>query len=437
MKKSLLLSFMLLIVLTTSLAQENYVPFNPHPEDDSFVIPLDRQVSLSWDCYNPYQKTVSYTVKLLINGTKEMLFEDLKSRTINIDVHPGDKLEWNVVSKVYEKSFTGPAWNFRVPKEFIHVFGDNDPGSFADAARTDNSFTIITNQIIEGKYSAKMLTLESNGTIIEEKNILWNDFYAYLIADNKLIGHLFDEKGYRLGIYNLTRDTTSSIDNEHFSTVHEIDEIKNGFLVTGISDKRSKILTLDKSLQIVDKNFSDIIAYTADYLDKILVVAGKKWIGNVYVPAVSIKKSDGQWVYITLEIAGAFTDCKITDDGFYVLGQIASLYKGTQDLIVSKYDLTGNLLWNNFIDNHGDDVPGKLIIKDALLKVLGTYYTNKSYSTYIVNYTTEGKTSGVSFFDSKFNEFPAEFISTNIGNFIFGNVENDYEKKIFMRFTGN
>lgn len=437
MKKSLLLSFMLLFVLTVSFAQESYVPFNPYPQDDSFVIPLDRQVSLSWDCYSPYQKTVLYTVKLLINGTKEMLFEDLKSRTIDIDVNPGDKIEWNVVSNVYEKSFTGPVWNFRVPKEFIHVFGDNNSVSFADVVRTDNSFTIITNQIIEGKYRAKMLTLGSNGTIIEEKNILWNDFFACLIADNKLLGHLFDEKGYRLGIYDLTRDTTSSIDNEHFSAVHEIDEIENGFLVTGISEKRTKILTLDKSLQIVDKNFSDIIAYSADCLDKILVVAGKKRIGNVYVPAVSIKKSDGQWVYITLEIAGAFTDCKISDDGLYVLGQTASLYKGAQDLIVSKYDFTGNLLWNNFIDNYGDDVPGKLIIKDELLMVLGTYYTDKSYSTYIVDYTTDGKTSGISFFDSKFNEFPAEFISTNIGNFIFGNVESNCEKKIFMRFTGN
>jgi hypothetical protein len=437
MKNALLLCFLSFIGLTISFSQDSYVPFEPYPQDNSLIVPLNKEVNLSWDCHNPYQKTVTFTIKLIINDTQEKIFEDLKSKSVSIEVNPGDDIKWSVVSKVYEKSFTGPEWKFHVPKEFIHIFEDNITGSFADVNFSNNCFNLISNEIIEGKYRAKMLTAESNGTIVDEKNILWNDFYAHLIDGSNLIGHIFDEHGYRVGIYNLTKDTTSLIDKEYFSTVQGIKKIDSGFLVYGTSDQKTKILSLDKKLQIVDKYFAKIIAYSSDYLNDFLIVAGKKRVGNIYVPAVSIKKNNKQWVNIALEIAGVFTDCKIADDGFYVLGQIASSYKGTYDLIVSKYDLTGNLLWSNFIDNYGDDIPGELIIEDPGLKVIGTYYTNKSYSSYIVDYTPKGKTAGVCFFETEFNEFPASLISTNIGSFIFGNAEKDNNRKIYMRFTGN
>jgi hypothetical protein len=437
MKNGLLLCFLLFIVFTSSFAQDSYIPFDPYPQDNSFVVPLDKKVRLSWDCHNPYQKTVTFTVKVIINDTREKIFEDLKSKTVNIEVNPGDELKWSVVSKVYEKSFKGPEWKFRVPKEFAHIFEGNIGGSFTDVNCSNNYFNIISYEIIEGKYRTKILTVESNGKIVNEKNILWNDFYAYLIVESNLIGHIFDDNGYRVGIYSLTKDTTSLIDEEYFSTVHGIKKIDSGFLVNGISDKKTKILNLDEKLRIVDKYFAEIIAYSSDYLYDFLVVAGKKRVGDIYVPAVSIKKNNEQWVDIALEIAGVFTDCKIADDGFYVMGQITSSYKTSHDLIVSKYDLTGNLLWSNFIDNYGDDVPGELIIEDERVKVLGTYYTNKSYSSYIVDYTPEGKTSGISFFETEFNEFPVSLISTNIGCFIFGNVEKDNKRKIYMRFTGN
>jgi hypothetical protein len=425
------------IVFAFSFAQDSYIPFDPYPQDNSLVVPLDKKVRLSWDCYNPYQKTVTFTVKVIVNDMLEKIFKDLKAKTVNIEVNTGDELKWSVVSKVYEKSFTGPEWKFQVPKEFVRIFEDNITGSFADANCTNNCFNIISNEIIEGKYRAQMLIVESNGTIVDEKNILWNDFYAHLIDGSNLIGHIFDEDGYRVGIYNLTKDTTSLIDKEYFSTVHGIKKIDSGFLVYGTSDQKTKILNLDKKLQIVDKHFAKITAYSSDYLNDFLIVAGKKRVGDIYVPAVSIKNNNGQWVDIALEIAGVFTDCEIVDDGFYVLGQIASPYKGTHDLIVSKYDLSGNLLWSNFIDNHGDDIPGELIIEDPGLKVIGTYYTNKSYSSYIVDYTPKGKTAGVCFFETGFNEFPASLIFTNIGSFIFGNAEKDNDRKIYMRFTGN
>lgn len=437
MKKGLLLCFLLFIVFTFSFAQDSYIPLDPYPQDNSLVLPLDKKIKLSWDCYNPYQKTVTFTVKVIINDTREKIFEDLKSKTINIEVNPGDELKWSVVSKVYEKIFSGPEWKFHVPKEYAHISEDNIAGSFADVNCSNNRFNIISNEIIEGKYRAKILIVESNGKIVDEKNVLWNDFYAHLIVESNLIGHIFDGNGYRVGIYNLTKDTTSLIEKEHFSTVHGIKKIDSGFLVYGISEQKTKILNLNKKLQIVDKYFAEIIAYFSDYSNDFLVVAGKKRVGDIYVPAVSIKNKNEQWVDIALEIAGVFTDCKIAEDGFYVLGQIASSYKDTHDLIVSKYDLTGNFLWSNFIDNHGDDIPGELIIEDAGLKVIGTYYTNKSYSSYIVDYTPKGKTAGVSFFETEFNEFPASLISTNIGSFIFGNVEKDNNRKIYMRFTGN
>ncbi|MFO7881391.1 MAG: hypothetical protein R6U52_02495 [Kosmotogaceae bacterium] len=437
MKNPVLLCIFLLMIFTISFAQENYVPFNPYPHNNSVIIPMDEQVRLSWRCLNPYQKTVTYKVKLLINGIKEITFEDLRTNSIKIDVKSGDELKWSVIANVYEESYYGPSWTFRIPEELMRTYGVTNNGSFADVSYSGNSFNVIVNQIIQGQYNPKVISIENSGNFLKEKNLHWNNFYAHLIVDNKLIGHTFDENGYKLGIYNLTNDTTSFISDEYFSSIHEIKEIEDGFIVTGINNQKSKVLLLDKRLEPVDKYSSEIIGYSSDHMKDYLLVAGKKRVKDIYVPAIAFKKNEEQWVDIALEISGVFTDCKITNDGLYVMGQIPSSYEGRQDLIIRKYDLSGNLLWSNSIDNYGDDIPGELTIEDDCLKVLGTYYTNESYSSYIVNYTADGKTAGVNFFESEFNEFPARLISTKAGNFIFGNIENDYGRRIFMRFIGN
>ncbi len=427
----------LFMAFTLLFAQDNYVPVKPFPANNSLIIPVDKQVKLSWNCPNPYKKTITYTVNILINGTEEISYDNLKSKSVNIEVESGDEIEWTVTSKVYEKIYHGPVWKFSVPEDLKRTYEASNITSFADVVLSDNSFKIVINQIVEGKYNPKIITVASNGDLLKEKDILWNDFFANLIVKNKLIGHTFDKNGYKLAAYNISTDSTSLINNEFFSSVQEIKDINSGFLVTGISNKQSKILLLDNSMQLIDTYFSDVIAYSSDYLNDYLLVVGKKKVGDIYFPALSFKKNEEQWLCLTIEIAGAFTHCKITNDGFYVLGQISSSYEHRQDLIVRKYDLSGNLLWSNFIDNYGDDIPGELIIKDNMLKVLGTYYTENSYSSYIVNYAFDGETAGVSFFESESNEFPAKLIHTEIGSFIFGNSENNYKRKMFMRFIGN
>ncbi|MFW6172669.1 MAG: hypothetical protein ACOC5T_02890 [Elusimicrobiota bacterium] len=425
------------MTFTFLFGRDNYVPVKPSPANSSLIIPVDKQVKLSWNCPNPYKKTVTYTVNLLINGTEKIIYDNLKSELVNIEVESGDEVEWTVTSKVYEKNYHGPTWKFNIPEESVRTYEASNITSFVDVVLSDNTFKITANQIIEGKYNPKIITIASNGDLLEERDIQWNDFFANLIVNNKLIGHIFDKNGYKLAAYNLTTNSTSLINNEYFSSVQEIKDVNTGFLVTGISNKQSKILLLDNSLQLTDTFFSNVIAYSSDYLDDYLLVAGKKKIGDIYVPSISFKKDEEQWVCLSMEIAGAFTHCEIKNDGFYVLGQISSSYECRQDLIVRKYDFSGNLLWSNFIDNYGDDIPGELIIKDNMLEVLGTYYAENSYSSYIVNYGLDGETAGVSFYETDTNELPAKLIHTEIGSFLFGIFENNYKRKIFMRFIGN
>lgn len=97
------------------------------------------------------------------------------------------------------------------------------------------------------------------------------------------------------------------------------------------------------------------------------------------------------------------------ENHIYVCGRALSQESGTYDALLLKYDLDGNLIWENMYDASGDDSFSGLTVNENGIYVCG--YVNNYESAILFNYDFDGELIFKKYFDDQTSQIASAVVS--------------------------
>jgi len=437
MLRNFLLTFLLSVMLFGfAFGEKKYIPYNPSPSDNETIVPINGEVTLSWDISNPYNKTISYLLEIEDGDGKKSY--RLKENHFKLAVSPGKIYRWKVTTIVYDKTYPGQFWNFTVPLQISSSFGTAGWDYFTTLEYAEKDiFRIVIKSLEPYKKSFRVIRITSAGEELGETTLEATNFEVLAMNGDRFFGAIYDESVY---LPAMIKDGLLNILTEKkYSLLKELKPLGNNtFLILGKTQDGTPVL---QKLNLTGSSTSSIIKLpplepeTLSFKNDLTIVAGFIKKDSEILPAVTVLKGYKITRYLELPMIGRFTDAFVTKNGIYLLGEIDSPFDQDNDLLLVKLDPMGQLLWKISIDNDGDDIAGDIKVFGDNVIVTGSVYRDKDYDVYLFKTDLDGKSRYVYYTDSDTDEFASELYIGTLGYHIFGWKNTPGKKSdVFMRF---